>query len=238
MKGNTYLALDFTSWDEAEHFLKENDLHGVPVKVGMELFYREGPRIIEKLKANDHGIFLDLKLHDIPTTVMKAMKNLARLEVDMVNVHALGGSEMINRAKEGLLSGSPASHDTKLIAVTVLTSMDETALNNELKIPGSVADNATHFAGFAAENGADGVVCSVHEASRVKAACGSFFLTVTPGIRLQETDVNDQRRVATPVFAKENGADILVVGRTVTQAKDPKTAYLQVQEEWGHGSTP
>ncbi|WP_106497682.1 orotidine-5'-phosphate decarboxylase [Lentibacillus sp. Marseille-P4043] len=233
MIGNTYLSLDFPTWVETKNFIDQHELQAIPVKVGMELFYREGPSVIEKLKQDNHAIFLDLKLHDIPTTVRKAMKNLAKLEVDMVNVHALGGSEMIQQAKEGLLSGS--NHETKLIAVTVLTSMNDTIMNHELKLSGSVNENAVHFADFAKQNGADGVVCSVHEAKQIKATCGPSFLTVTPGIRLQESDTNDQKRVATPMFARENGADILVIGRTVTNAKHPKSAYEKVQKEWGNG---
>ncbi|MGY0692324.1 orotidine-5'-phosphate decarboxylase [Virgibacillus sp. FSP13] len=233
MTGNTYLSLDFPTWNKAKSFIDQHELHGVPVKIGMELFYCEGPSVIEKLKQDNHAIFLDLKLHDIPTTVRKAMKNLAKLEVDMVNVHALGGSEMIQQAKEGLLSGS--NHDTKLIAVTVLTSMNDTVMKHELKLSGSVNENAVHFADFANQNGADGVVCAVHEAKQIKAICGPSFLTVTPGIRLLESDANDQKRVATPAFARENGADILVLGRTVTSAKHPKAAYEKVQKEWGHG---
>lgn len=233
MDNNIYLSLDFPTWNEAKHFITQHDLHGVPVKVGMELFYREGPRVIEKLKQDNHAIFLDLKLHDIPTTVRNAMKNLAKLEVDMVNVHALGGSEMIQAAKEGLLSGS--DHETKLIAVTVLTSMDDMTMNNELKIPGNVQENVVRFADFAHQNGADGVVCSVHEAKQIKALCGSDFSTVTPGIRLQESHANDQKRVATPAFARDNGSDILVIGRTVTNATKPKQAYEKVLKEWEYG---
>ncbi|WP_085992447.1 orotidine-5'-phosphate decarboxylase [Oceanobacillus senegalensis] len=223
MKNNPiYVALDFPSWNETEQFLMEHDLRGVPVKVGMELFYREGPRVIEKLKVHDHPIFLDLKLHDIPTTVMRAMRNLANLGVDIVNVHALGGSGMIQAAKEGLNS---SDHPTKLIAVTILTSLEQETLNNELFIPGSVQDNAVHFAGFAKDNGADGVVCSVHEATAIKEACGSDFLTVTPGIRLDNSEHHDQKRVATPKFAKENGSDIVVIGRSITKAENPRKAY-------------
>lgn len=235
MNETMYLSLDFPTWEEAKGFIDTHEFHGVPVKVGMELFYREGPHVIEKLKEDDHAIFLDLKLHDIPTTVNKAMKNIAKLEVDMVNVHALGGSEMMQRAKEGLLSGSISSHKTKLIAVTVLTSMDDNTLKNELRLPGKLHDNALHFADFSKQNGADGVVCSVHEAKAVKEMWGDSFLTVTPGIRLDDSDVNDQKRIATPTFAKENGSDILVLGRTVTKAKNPKAAYNKVTEEWRHG---
>lgn len=232
---NTYLSLDFPTWKEAKSFIDTHQLRGVPVKVGMELFYREGPKVIEKLKEDNHAIFLDLKLHDIPTTVMRAMKNIAKFEVDMVNVHALGGSEMIQRAKEGLLSVSTSKHETKLIAVTMLTSMDDKAMSNELRISGSLQDNVLHLADFSNQNGADGVVCSVHEAKAIKKVCGSSFLTVTPGIRLDDSDVNDQKRIATPAFARENGSDILVLGRTITKAADPKKAYEKVNEEWSHG---
>lgn len=235
MNQNMYLSLDFPTWEETKYFIDTHEFHGVPVKVGMELFYKEGPRVIEKLKEDNHAIFLDLKLHDIPTTVNKAMMNIAKLEVDMVNVHALGGSEMIQRAKEGLMSKSTSNHETKLIAVTMLTSMDDEAMSNELRLPGNLHDNALHLADLANQNGADGVVCSVHEAKDIKQACDSSFLTVTPGIRLNDSDVNDQKRVATPAFARENGADILVLGRTVTQATDPRTAYNKVHEEWSHG---
>ncbi|ASN05828.1 orotidine-5'-phosphate decarboxylase [Virgibacillus necropolis] len=234
MNKSMYLSLDFPTWKEAKAFIDRYEFHGVPVKVGMELFYREGPHVIEKLKEANHAIFLDLKLHDIPTTVMKAMKNIAQLEVDMVNVHALGGSEMIQRAKDGLVSGSTADHVTKLIAVTVLTSMDDEALNSELRIPGSLNDNVLHLADLSKQNGADGVVCSVHEAKAIKHICGASFLTVTPGIRLGDSDVNDQKRVATPKIAKESGADILVLGRTITKATDPRKAYNKVSEEWQH----
>src|SRR5699024_2545371 len=140
-------------------------LKAVPVKVGMELFYREGITVIEQLKERNHPVFLDLKLHDIPTTVMKAMKNLAKLEVDFVNVHALGGSEMIKRAKEGLMS---STYDTKLLAVTILTSMDEETMNNDLRLPGTVDDTVLHLANMSEQSGADGVVCSVHEAGAIK----------------------------------------------------------------------
>lgn len=235
MNKNMYLSLDFPTWKEAKSFIDTHEFQGVPVKVGMELFYREGPHIIEKLKEDNHAIFLDLKLHDIPTTVNKAMKNIAKLEVDLVNVHALGGSEMIQRAKDGLVSGTTSNHVTKLIAVTMLTSMDDKAMSSELRLPGHLHDNVLHFADFAKQNGADGVVCSVHEAKAIKQICGSSFLTVTPGIRLNDSDVNDQKRVATPSFARKNGADMLVLGRTVTKATDPKKAYEKVIEEWLNG---
>ncbi|MFB4167563.1 orotidine-5'-phosphate decarboxylase [Virgibacillus sp. JSM 102003] len=234
MRNNMYLALDFSTWKEAKTFIDVHQFQGIPVKVGMELFYREGPQLIENLKQDNHDVFLDLKLHDIPTTVMKAMKNIANLKVDMVNVHALGGGEMIKRAKEGLNSGS-STHETKLIAVTILTSMDDTTLNKELNLGGSMKDNVVRLADTANKNGADGVVCSVQEAKEIKDVCGSSFLTVTPGIRLQDSNGNDQKRIATPALARKNDADFLVVGRTVTNALDPKSAYEKVQEEWRNG---
>lgn len=230
MSAKAYLALDFPDWNSTEAFLRGNGLHGVPVKVGMELFYKEGPTVVEKLKELDHAVFLDLKLHDIPTTVMRAMRNIAGLGVDLVNVHALGGREMIEAAKQGL-SGS----STKLIAVTILTSMDERVLQEELMINGRLEETAVRFARLAKVGGADGVVCSVHEAAGIKAACGESFLTVTPGIRLKESAGNDQKRIATPAFARKNGSDYIVIGRSVTNAKNPIRAYEQAIKEWENG---
>ena len=234
MTNPIYLALDFPTWKETKQFIDTYTLHGVPVKVGMELFYREGPKVIEKLKADNHSIFLDLKLHDIPNTVMRAMRNIAALGVDIVNVHALGGSEMIKWAKEGLLLGGTGK-DTKLIAVTILTSMSDQTMNDELRLNGSVNEVASHLANISYESGADGVVCSVHEAKRIKQVCGSNFLTVTPGIRLKQSDKNDQKRIATPLEARKQGADILVIGRSITKSENPRKAYEQALEEWNRG---
>ncbi|ALX47408.1 orotidine-5'-phosphate decarboxylase [Lentibacillus amyloliquefaciens] len=235
MRGKIFLALDFPVWEEAKNFIEQNDLQGVPVKVGMELFYREGSRLIDSLKQNHHEIFLDLKLHDIPTTVKRTMKNLAALGVDMVNVHALGGSDMIRQAKQGLTAGSSAGHIPKLIAVTILTSMNNHVMNDELGISGHLQDSTVHLSKLAFQSGADGVVCSVYEAGKIKNVCGPSFLTVTPGIRLSESANNDQKRIATPASARENRADILIVGRTVTDAKNPKAAYEKVRKEWLYG---
>lgn len=226
-----FLALDFPTGEQAKSFLHKNSLDGVPVKVGMELFYREGPSIVKWLKENGHAIFLDLKLHDIPHTVERAMFNLAKLGVDIVNVHGLGGSKMIQAAKKGLQEGAE-EQVPKLIAVTLLTSMDHALLKNELKIEGSIDKTAEHLAILAKNNGADGVVCSANEAHLIKQACGETFLTITPGIRLSDASKNDQVRIATPSFAKKNGADYLVIGRTVTNANNPNKAYQQVVEEW------
>ncbi|WP_226037965.1 orotidine-5'-phosphate decarboxylase [Aquibacillus saliphilus] len=229
-----YLALDFPTWEESSAFIDSNGLQGIPVKVGMELFYREGPRVIEQLKENNHSIFLDLKLHDIPTTVNKAMKNLAKLGVDIVNVHALGGSEMIKAAKEGLIKGAVNKEVPKLLAVTLLTSMGESTLKQELHVNDTIESTVVRLAKLANDSGADGVVCSAHEANKIKISCGFDFLTVTPGIRLTNSANNDQKRIATPVFAKQNGADAIVIGRSITQAKQPIKAYQQALKEWGN----
>lgn len=230
MKNPIYLALDFPDWLTAKDFLDNHSLEGIPVKVGLELFYREGAFMIEKLKENNHPIFLDLKLHDIPTTVEKAMRNLARLEVDMVNVHALGGSEMMKRAKEGLLGYG--GDDTSLLAVTILTSMNESQMQQQLRINNPLQKQVTHLAEVSKESGADGVVCSVHEAAAVKDVCGPNFITTTPGIRLKESALDDQKRVATPKVAKQLGADFLVIGRSITKAEHPKEAYENALKEY------
>ncbi len=227
-----YIALDFPTWEATESFLISHQLNGVPVKIGMELFYREGISMVERLKQNGHDIFLDLKLFDIPTTVMKTMRNLAKLEVDMVNVHALGGEEMIKRAKEALSENSV----TKLIAVTILTSMDDDIVNRQLRLTGSLEQNVIHLANLAQKSGADGVVCSVQEVPNIKKYCGNEFLTVTPGIRLIDSNHDDQKRVATPYDARKIGADNIVVGRSITLAKQPYEAYKKVLEEWNNGT--
>jgi|SRR5690625_843238 len=229
---NVYLALDFPSGTVAKQFIEINELHGVPIKIGMELFYREGPEIVEYFKNNNHPIFLDLKLYDIPNTVKRAMHNLAKLNIDIVNVHALGGQDMIAAAKEGLLTGSSSKDTPKLIAVTILTSFAEPTLQKQLKIKEPLEDYATHLAKLSQQSGADGVVCSVHESKAIKDVCGNEFLTITPGIRLSDSDADDQHRIATPQYAKEKGSNIIVIGRTVTQAKNPRLAYEQVMKEW------
>src|SRR5690625_5806742 len=160
------------------------------------------------------------------------MKNLAKLNVDLVNVHALGGLEMMKRAKEGLSEGTHSNQTTQLLAITMLTSHDQHVVNEELLLPNTISEHVVHLASLTQKSGADGVVGSVHEATEIKRVCGADFLTVTPGIRLKEAAVDDQQRIATPAYAKENNADILVVGRTVTKAKDPRAAYNQVIKEW------
>lgn len=227
-----YLALDFSNWQETEQFLVKHQLDQVAVKVGMELFYREGPDVVKRLRDRGHEIFLDIKPHDIPTTIYKAMQNIAKLDVALTNVHGLGGGEMIRAAKAGLLDGARGSNVPDLLAVTLLTSIQEEGLKQELKIQSSIEETVVHLAKLAQDNGADGVVCSAHEVKALKAVCGRGFLAVTPGIRLLNSDSDDQKRVATPSLAKGNGADALVIGRSITLAEDPKQAYLIAKEEW------
>lgn len=235
MNRSIFLALDFPTWKETEHFLQTNHLSGIPVKVGMELFYREGPEVIKKLQAYGHSIFLDLKLHDISTTVYKAMRNLANLGVDFVNVHGFGGAEMIHAAKQGLLDGSSLhGKQPQLLVVTILTSIDTAILSKELGIEHPIDQMVNHFAMMAQQQGADGVVCSVHEAKQIKQICGEDFLTVIPGIRLADTEKDDQKRIATPELAKQLGSDYIVIGRSVTTALKPLTMYQRAVKEWNN----
>lgn len=224
----TIIALDFSSADQVTEFLKQFK-EPVYVKIGMELTYAEGLSIVETVKKMGHHIFLDLKLCDIPNTVKGGMRNLARLGVDMVNVHCSGGIAMMKAAKEGLAEGAEDGKVPLLIGVTILTSISQDALNNELGIPGEVLDTVVRYAKNAKEAGLDGVVCSVHEAKAIREACGEDFLTVTPGIRLADDNVNDQKRVATPAYAKEQGASMIVVGRSITGSADPKAAYELIE---------
>ncbi|SEP55585.1 orotidine-5'-phosphate decarboxylase [Piscibacillus halophilus] len=229
MNRSIFIALDFATQEEAIQFLKNNHLTGAPVKVGMQLFYREGPSLIQTLKEQGHPIFLDLKLHDIPNTVYQAMKSLAAIEVDMVNVHASGGFEMMKAAKEGLNEiGSDQS--PVLLAVTQLTSTTQDMLREELLINDSMEQIVDSYAALAQKAGADGVVSSVWEAQKIKQTCGDDFLTVTPGIRLKGDQSNDQKRVATPNQASYS--DFLVMGRSITQSENPKKSYEQAIKEW------
>ena len=217
----TIIALDFSSREEVISFLKQFD-EPVYVKIGMELTYACGLDIVREVKAMGHKIFLDLKLHDIPNTVKGGMKNLAALGVDIVNCHCGGGIAMMRAAKEGLIEGTPEGKEVpKLIGVTILTSTSQEGMNNEMGIPGAVIDTVVHYAKNAKEAGLDGVVCSVLEAKAIHEACGNDFLTVTPGIRLAGNSKDDQKRVATPEFANEQGCDMIVVGRSITKAENP-----------------
>ena len=203
------------------------------VKIGMELFYAEGPSMIRLLKERGHKVFLDLKLHDIPNTVKKAMQVLGGYGVDMVNVHASGGVEMMKAAKEGLMLGAARFADKpKLIAVTQLTSTDEETLHNELLIDRPMDEVVRQYALNAKAAGLDGVVCSAYEAAEIHEACGVDFLTVTPGIRFSDGSANDQKRVMTPAQAKLEGSDFIVVGRPITAADKPFDAYNRCKEEF------
>ena len=227
-----FIALDFPSGEEALRFLKPFEGRA-NVKVGMELFYKEGPSIIDALKEQGYGIFLDLKLHDIPNTVKSAMKILASYEVDLVNVHAAGGARMMEAALEGLIEGTPEGKERpKIVAVTQLTSTDEESMQRDQLIDVPLEQSVVHYAKKAKEAGMDGVVCSVHEANMIAEACGRDFLKVTPGIRLAKGDTHDQKRVATPQFARANGSTHIVVGRAITQADEPLRAHDEVNGLW------
>lgn len=226
------VALDFTSKKEVEAFLAPFE-HPIYVKIGMSLFYAEGPQIITYIKSLGHKIFLDLKLHDIPYQVGEAIKSIATLGVDMINVHAKGGLKMMKEAKKTL---SNIENPPLLIAVTELTSTDQHMLLHELGQSGSVLSSVLRFASLAKEAGLDGVVCSALESIDIKERCGSDFLTITPGIRYQEAN-DDQVRVVTPMFAKENQADYIVVGRPITQDNNPKVMYNKIQFDFIYGGT-
>lgn len=224
----TMVALDFSKKEDVMNFLDKFD-KPIYVKVGMELTYAFGFEMIREIKARGHKIFLDLKLHDIPNTVKNGMKNLAKMDVDVVNLHAAGGSAMMKAAMEGLNEGAVNGKRPLCIAVTQLTSTSQEAMNEELLIPGDVKDVVISYAKLAKESGLDGVVCSVHEARAIHEACGADFLTVTPGIRLSSDSKDDQKRVATPQFAKEEGCDYIVVGRSITKSEDPYKTYNEIE---------
>ena len=230
MGKDVIIACDFADRKEVFAFLDRFEEKKPFVKIGMELFYAEGPQIVRDIKARGHKIFLDLKLHDIPNTVKKAMKVLSSLDVDMCNVHAAGTSRMMKAAIEGLTR--PDGSRPLLIAVTQLTSTDTEIMEKELLIKEPLEDVVAHYAKNAAESGLDGVVCSPLEAKKVHNACGSGFLTVTPGVRFADGEIADQKRVMTPAQAKAEGSDYIVVGRPVTQAADPVAAYMRCVEEF------
>ena len=224
MGKDVIVACDFASAAQTLEFLDRFPAGKKPfVKIGMELYYAEGPSIVRSLKARGHKIFLDLKLHDIPNTVKKAMAVLSGLDVDICNLHAAGTRDMMTAALEGLTR--PDGTRPKLIAVTQLTSTDQTALERDLLIHEPIAEVVLHYARTARDAGLDGVVCSPLEAETVHAHCGADFLTVTPGVRFADGDVGDQKRVMTPAQAKAAGSDYIVVGRPITAAADPVAAY-------------
>lgn len=230
MGKDVIIACDFSNAKDTFDFLDKFTDEKPFVKIGMELFYAEGPSIVREIKKRGHKIFLDLKLHDIPNTVKKAMSVLSNLDVDMTNLHAAGTVEMMKAAVEGLTKADGTR--PILIAVTQLTSTSEERMQNELLINASINDTIVKYAENAKLAGLDGVVCSPLEAGMVKEACGTAFMTVTPGVRFADGEVGDQVRVTTPAKAKEIGSDYIVVGRPITQAADPVAAYRRCVKEF------
>ncbi len=233
MPKDVIIALDFENREKTLAFLDRFTAAKPYVKIGMELFYAEGPDIVREIKRRGHRIFLDLKLHDIPNTVKKAMKVLSGLDVDMTNLHAAGTIAMMEAAKEGLTK--PDGTCATLLAVTQLTSTDEARMREELLIDATMQDTVKHYAQNAQKAGLSGVVCSPLEAALVKEACGPDFLTVTPGIRFADAAADDQRRVMTPAKAREAGSDYIVVGRPITAAPDPVAAWERCVNEFVKG---
>ena len=230
MGKDVIIACDFADKETALNFLDKFEGRKPFVKIGMELFYAEGPQIVREIKAREHKIFLDLKLHDIPNTVKKSMAVLSRLDVDMCNLHAAGTSRMMEAALEGLTR--PDGTRPLLIAVTQLTSTDQEAMERDLLIKEPIDKVVMHYAETAKNAGLDGVVCSPLEAQKVHDICGEKFLTVTPGVRFADGDIGDQKRVMTPEQAKKIGSDYIVVGRPITAAPDPVAAYERCIKEF------
>ena len=230
MGKDVIIACDFADKETALSFLDNFEGRKPFVKIGMELFYAEGPQIVREIKARGHKIFLDLKLHDIPNTVKKSMAVLSRLDVDMCNLHAAGTSRMMEAALEGLTR--PDGTRPLLIAVTQLTSTDQEAMERDLLIKEPIDKVVMHYAETAKNAGLDGVVCSPLEARKVHEVCGERFLTVTPGVRFADGDMGDQKRVMTPEQAKKIGSDYIVVGRPITAAPDPVAAYERCIKEF------
>ncbi|MBQ1388116.1 MAG: orotidine-5'-phosphate decarboxylase [Clostridia bacterium] len=230
MGKDVIIACDFSSKEEVLSFLDKFKDEKPFVKIGMELFYAAGPDIVREIKQRGHKIFLDLKLHDIPNTVMKAMKVLANLDVDMTNLHAAGTAAMMEAAIKGLTREDGTR--PILIAVTQLTSTSEERMRDELLIERPIDSVVMHYAMNAKKAGLDGVVCSPLEAHKVHDICGHSFVTVTPGVRFADGEIGDQVRVMTPAQAKEIGSDYIVVGRPITQADDPVAAYRRCVEEF------
>ena len=230
MGKDVIIACDFDSAEKTFAFLDKFTGKKPFVKIGMELYYAEGPSIVREIKRRGHKIFLDLKLHDIPNTVKKSMAVLSRLDVDMTNLHAAGTKRMMEAAIEGLTRADGSR--PMLIAVTQLTSTDQESMENDLLIKEPIADVVMHYAACAKSAGLDGVVCSPLEAGGVHERCGKQFVTVTPGVRFADGDVGDQKRVMTPAEAKRIGSDYIVVGRPITAAADPVAAYERCIREF------
>ncbi len=230
MGKDVIIACDFDSAEKTFAFLDKFTGKKPFVKIGMELYYAEGPSIVKEIKKRGHKIFLDLKLHDIPNTVKKSMAVLSRLDVDMTNLHAAGTKRMMQAAIEGLTR--PDGTRPMLIAVTQLTSTDQESMENDLLINAPIDEVVMHYASCASEAGLDGVVCSPLEAGKVHDRCGKNFVTVTPGVRFADGDIGDQKRVMTPAEANRIGSDYIVVGRPITAADDPVAAYERCCREF------
>ncbi len=230
MAKDVIIACDFDSKEKVLNFLDLFKGKKPFVKIGMELYYAEGPAIVKEIKARGHKIFLDLKLHDIPNTVKKSMSVLSRLDVDMCNLHAAGATAMMKGALEGLTR--PDGTRPLLIAVTQLTSTDQETMERDLLIKEPIDKVVMHYAKVSAEAGLDGVVCSPLEAQKVHDTCGKAFLTVTPGIRFADGEVGDQKRIMTPAEARKIGSDYIVVGRPITASPDPVAAYERCVKEF------
>ncbi|HHU78386.1 MAG: orotidine-5'-phosphate decarboxylase [Caldicoprobacterales bacterium] len=233
MGKDVIIACDFSSGREVMAFLNRFGEDKPFVKIGMELYYAEGPGIVREIKKRGYRIFLDLKLHDIPNTVKKAMRALSSLDIDMANLHAAGSSAMMRAALEGLTRADGTR--PILLAVTMLTSIDEDIMNRELLIDRPLPETVMSYAKGAKEAGLDGVICSPHESPMVHESCGSAFLTVTPGVRFSDSGRGDQARVTTPAEARRLGSDYIVVGRPITQAGDPVAAYQRCVQEFVGG---
>lgn len=234
MENRPIIAFDFASKQEIDTFLTHFPIsEKLFVKIGMELFYQEGPAIVNFLRSQGHDIFLDLKLHDIPNTVQKAMRGIAKMGVKITNVHAAGGVEMMQAAKQGLTEGTKEDQTIpELIAVTQLTSTSEEQMHEDQLIEVSLQESVLHYAKCAEKAGLEGVVCSAHEVEKIHQATNANFICLTPGIRPQGASVGDQKRVTTPAKAREIGSNYIVVGRPITQAENPYESYLQIKKEW------
>ena len=230
MGKSVIIACDFKDKEETLNFLNKFEDEKLYLKIGMELFYSEGPEIVREIKKRGHKIFLDLKLHDIPNTVEKAMKSLANLDVDMTNVHASGTIKMMEAGLKGLTKEDGTR--PLLIAVTQLTSTSQEVMEQDLLIKEKIEDVVMHYAENSKKAGLDGVVCSPLEVQAVKRKCGKDFLTITPGIRFSTDSKDDQSRITTPAKAKELGSDYIVVGRSITKAESPQEAYRKCVEDF------
>ncbi|EGZ31743.1 orotidine-5'-phosphate decarboxylase [Malacoplasma iowae] len=223
------IALDFNNKKDVISFLKKLKNEKLFVKVGMELFYSCGTSIIKKIKKMNHKIFLDLKLHDIPNTVYQSIKSLLKLNVDIISVHASGGSEMLKKAAEAI---KESNSNTKLVAITQLTSTSEEMMKKEQKINSTLLDSVINYACLSKDCGIDGVVCSVWETKIIKNKCGNNFIVINPGIRTKDDNLDDQKRIATPNDAKINNSDYIVVGRSITKNKNCLEKYLQIKKDF------